>query len=336
MLNFIEEIIQQYAQEESLINSTEDLLHIRNKYLGRKGIINMLLKELASQNIDVNDKKNIGLTINNLKKTITDSLILLEAKFTHITSNYKSIETPMLMDLSLPGSRRQLGSIHILTLVLEEVLEFFKYLGFLVVEEGTELDTPYYNFDALNVPYNHPARSLQDTFYINENSLLRTHTSGMQIKIMEQQKPPFKILAPGAVYRPDSDSTHTPMFHQIEGLCIEENITMANLFSIMEEFLRSFFGPNINIRRRPSYFPFTRPSAEFDIKSPNGRWIEILGCGMIHPYVLKNLKDSQKTWQGFAFGMGLERLTMLKYGLDDIRILFENDLRFLRQFENLL
>lgn len=328
----------QYLKELTAAHSTSDLLALRTKYLGRKGIINVLFKQLALLDAEPSQKRELGLKINALKDEISSALLESDNKLIQQAVDQQNIKPSLLLDLTLPGSKRPAGSLHLITLVLEDIVDFFKHLGFQLSEKGTEIDTPYYNFDALNVPVNHPARSLQDTFYINDNLLLRTHTSGMQIKLMEQQVPPIKIISFGSVYRPDSDSTHTPMFHQVEGVCIDQKMTMSNLFSVMEEFIRYFFGSEVQIRRRPSYFPFTRPSAEFDIKAKNKKWIEILGCGMIHPYVLKNLKtkDNQSDkFQGFAFGIGLERLTMLKYGLDDIRVLFENDLRFLRQFKGL-
>ena len=211
-----------------------------------------------------------------------------------------------------------------------EIEDLLAQVGFEVVD-GPEIEDDYHNFEALNIPANHPSRAMHDTFYFENGMLLRTHTSSVQVRVMHQRNPPIKIIAPGRVYRCDSDMTHTPMFHQVEGLLVDENVSLAQLKGLLEDFIHRFFGRNVQVRFRPSYFPFTEPSAEVDIMGDNG-WLEILGCGMVHPKVLENAGIDSEKFTGFAFGMGVERLAMLKYGIDDLRIFFENDLRFLKQF----
>ena len=245
-------------------------------------------------------------------------------------------------DFTLPGRGMPVGAKHPITQVMERIVYDFERMGF-EVAEGPEVELDYYNFEALNIPKNHPARDMQDTFYITDNMVLRTHTSPVQIRIMQTQQPPVKIIAPGKVYRSDSDVSHTPMFHQIEGLLVDKGITFGNLKSVIIQFVKLTFGDNTNVRFRPSFFPFTEPSAEVDIEcqicSGNGcrvckgtGWLEIMGCGMVDPAVFSSVNYNTDIYSGFAFGMGVERIAMLKYGINDIRLFFENDVRFLRQF----
>jgi len=247
-----------------------------------------------------------------------------------------------MVDYTLPGRRTIFGKIHPITQTLDEIVSIFNLLGFEIVE-GPEIELDHYNFEALNIPKNHPAREMQDTFYITSDLLLRTHTSPVQIRVMENRKPPLSVVAPGRVYRRDSDITHSPMFHQVEGFMVDSGISFANLKGVLTEFLTAFFKKEAPVRFRPSYFPFTEPSAEVDIQCiicngngcrvcKNTGWIEVLGCGMIHPQVLRNVKYNPEKVSGFAFGLGVERFTMLRYRIDDIRLFFQNDLRFLEQF----
>ncbi|HEX22052.1 MAG TPA: phenylalanine--tRNA ligase subunit alpha, partial [Chromatiales bacterium] len=246
------------------------------------------------------------------------------------------------IDVTLPGRGQQNGGLHPVTRTLQRIESLFSQLGF-EVAEGPEIEDDYHNFEALNIPQSHPARAMHDTFYFDEHTVLRTHTSPVQIRVMQERQPPLRIIAPGRVYRCDSDLTHTPMFHQIEGLLVDENVTFADLKGILDDFLRNFFEQDLKVRFRPSYFPFTEPSAEADIEcvmcagkgcrvcSHTG-WLEVLGCGMVHPKVFEHVDINNEKYTGFAFGMGVERLAMLRYGVNDLRLFFENDLRFLRQF----
>ena len=241
------------------------------------------------------------------------------------------------VDVTLPGRSQELGGLHPVTRTMQRIEQFFSQSGY-SVEVGPEIEDDYHNFEALNIPGHHPARAMHDTFYFNANSLLRTHTSPVQIRTMEIGKPPFRMICPGRVYRCDSDQTHTPMFHQVEGLLVEENVSFADLKSTIEEFLRVFFEKDLKVRFRPSYFPFTEPSAEVDIEwgedaDGNTKWLEVMGCGMVHPKVFEASGVDAEKYSGFAFGLGVERLAMLRYGVNDLRLFFENDLRFLNQFK---
>ena len=326
-----------------------DGLHaLKNRYLGRKGVFASLLKELSS--LAPEEKRDAGKAINILKNKvegeINDAIAALEK-----SEKDARLATERL-DVTLPGRGTRPGHTHPITKVLEEVDEIFASLGF-SVEEGPEIETDYYNFEALNFPKDHPAREMQDTFFISPGQTdgsssdlcLRTHTSPVQIRVMEAEKPPLMVIAPGTVYRRDSDLTHTPMFHQVEGFMVDEGINFAHLKGVLTHFLHRLFGEEKAVRFRPSFFPFTEPSAEVDIECAvckgNGTgcrvckesgWLEILGCGMIHPNVLAGVNYDTEKYTGFAFGMGIERIAMLKYGIDDIRLFFENDVRFLRQF----
>ncbi len=300
---------------------------IRVRYLGKKGKITSQLKLLGS--MDPNEKPIFGQEINKTKQRIEDELQLKKSELKKLTLA-KNIETSSI-DVTLPGRAYSSGSIHPITATLMEIEEIFLSAGFLI-KDGPEVENEYYNFSALNIPENHPARAMHDTFYITSDLLLRTHTSPIQIRSMEKQGVPIKVIAPGKVYRRDSDLTHIPMFHQVEGLVIDKNINFSHLKGILREFINCFFKKDLELRFRPSYFPFTEPSAEVDILSEDGKWLEILGCGMVHPKVLENLDLDAEIYTGYAFGMGVERLAMLKYDIKDIRLFYENDLNFLSQF----
>ena len=306
--------------------------------LGKKGQITELLKTLGSMPME--ERVSFGKKINVVKAEI-------EAK---ITEKKQELETKQLneklkkevIDVPLPCRPETQGRIHPVSKVYEEIVAIFAQMGF-EVAEGPDIEDQFHNFNALNMPPNHPARQMQDTFYINNDAnkefdmdsayVVRTHTSGVQIRTMEKKQPPIRIIAPGRTYRSDYDATHTPMFHQMEGLIVDTNISFTNLKGTLHDFLRNFFEEDLQIRFRPSYFPFTEPSAEVDVMGKNGKWLEVLGCGMVHPNVLRNVGIDPEVYSGFAFGMGMERLTMLRYGVTDLRSFFENDLRFLKQFK---
>lgn len=322
----------------SKVNSIEELDEIRVKYLGKKGDLTKILRGMSKLSPD--QRPVIGKLANEVKQSLGN--IISEKK--EMLKN-KLIQQKMkeeLLDVTLP-TKVSIGHKHPLTRTLDEIKEVFIGLGYKVVE-GPEVELDYYNFEALNTPKDHPARDVQDTFYINPEILLRTHTSSVQVRVMEKEKPPLKIIAPGRVYRSDEvDATHSPVFHQLEGLTIGENITMGDLKGTLVAFIHEIFGHNRKTRFRPHYFPFTEPSAEVDIScvACQGKgcrvcsytgWLEILGCGMVHPNLLKNVGYDTDKLCGFAFGMGIERIAMLKYGIDDMRLFYENDLRFLEQF----
>ena len=334
------EIINKLRQDfDSLLESASDpkqLEQIRIDFLGKKGKLPGLMKEL--RNVSPEEKPQIGKDINLLKQHV-ENKINSKGACLGTKSSKKSDET---FDTTLPGRKELTGTLHPITQVMEEITSIFFGLGF-QVEEGPEIETDYYNFEALNIPKDHPARDMQDTFYIEDETVLRTHTSPVQIHTMENREPPLRIIAPGKVYRCDSDVSHTPMFHQIEGLMVDEGVSFSHLKGIMNIFLQEVFGKDTKIRFRPSFFPFTCPSAEVDIQcvmcsgkgcrvcSQTG-WLEILGAGMVDPAVFKSVGYDSEKWTGFAFGLGIERIAMLKFGINDIRLFFENDLRFLKQF----
>ena len=300
---------------------------IRVHYLGKKGKLTSQLKLLGS--MDPKEKPIFGQEINDAKKKVEKELQLKKTELIQLTLA-KNIETSSI-DVTLPGRTYSTGSIHPITATLMEIEDIFISAGFLI-KDGPEIENEYYNFSALNIPENHPARAMHDTFYVTSDLLLRTHTSPIQIRSMEKEGVPIKVIAPGKVYRRDSDLTHIPMFHQVEGLVIDKNINFSHLKGILREFINCFFNKELELRFRPSYFPFTEPSAEVDILSEDGKWLEILGCGMVHPQVLENLDLDSEVYIGYAFGMGVERLAMLKYDIKDIRLFYENDLNFLSQF----
>jgi phenylalanyl-tRNA synthetase alpha chain len=332
------EIINKLRQDfDSLLNSVADpkqLEQIRINFLGKKGLLQGLMKDL--RNASAEEKPKLGKDINLLKQHV-------ERKINNKTVGSKSAGKPEeIFDTTLPGRKELIGTLHPITQVMEEITSIFFGLGF-QVEEGPEIETDYYNFEALNIAKDHPARDMQDTFYIEDETVLRTHTSPVQIHTMENREPPLRIIAPGKVYRCDSDVSHTPMFHQIEGLMVDEGVSFSHLKGIMNIFLQEVFGKDTKIRFRPSFFPFTCPSAEVDIQcvicsgkgcrvcSQTG-WLEILGAGMVDPDVFNSVGYDSEKWTGFAFGLGIERIAMLKFGINDIRLFFENDLRFLKQF----
>ena len=337
------EIINKLRQDfDSLLESASDpkqLEQIRIDFLGKKGKLPALMKEL--RNASSEEKPQLGKDINLLKQHV-ENKINSKGACLGTKSSKKSDET---FDTTLPGRKELTGTLHPITQVMEEITSIFFGLGF-QVEEGPEIETDYYNFEALNIPKDHPARDMQDTFYIEDETVLRTHTSPVQIHTMENREPPLRIIAPGKVYRCDSDVSHTPMFHQIEGLMVDEGVSFSHLKGIMNIFLQEVFGKDTKIRFRPSFFPFTCPSAEVDIQcvmcsgkgcrvcSQTG-WLEILGAGMVDPAVFKSVGYDSEKWTGFAFGLGIERIAMLKFGINDIRLFFENDLRFLKQFPTL-
>jgi len=310
----------------------------RVRFLGKKGELTALMKGMGG--LSAEERPVVGALANTVKEEI-EALFesrLLELREVEIARRLASER----IDVTLPGRRLYAGSKHPITLVTEEIVEIFSSLGF-GVEEGPEIEKDFYNFEALNMPKDHPARDMQDTFYISDDVVLRTHTSPVQIRTMLKQAPPVRVIAPGTVYRRDSDITHSPMFHQIEGFLVDRNVSFGDLKGILTTFLAQFFGKGIDVRFRPSFFPFTEPSAEVDIQCvicggkgcrvcKNSGWLEILGSGMIDPEVFKSVDYDSKAYSGFAFGMGLERLAMLKYGVNDLRLFFENDLRFLKQF----
>ncbi len=327
---------------EDLINSAQTQIEqatdlatldaVRVDFLGKKGQLTAQLKSLGS--LPVEEKKTQGQKINEGKRQLQQ---LLEEK-------RNALETAAIdeqlkneaIDVTLPGRGRNEGGLHPVTRTIRRITALFAQLGF-SVSEGPEVESEYYNFEALNIPEYHPARAMHDTFYFGDGRLLRTHTSSVQIRYMENNPPPIRIIAPGRVYRCDSDMTHTPMFHQVEGLLVDTDIAFSDLMGHLEMFLKLFFErDDVEIRFRPSYFPFTEPSAEVDIRMPDGpnagKWLEVLGSGMVHPEVFKSVGFDSQKYTGYAFGMGVERLAMLRYGVSDLRSFFENDLRFLKQF----
>ena len=300
---------------------------IRVRYLGKKGELTALLKSLGT--LPDAERRTRGQVINAAKDLLNGALAarreVLEAG---ALADQLATEA---VDVTLPGRGQQPGGLHPVTQTLERIQRIFTAAGF-SIHEGPEVEDDFHNFSALNIPVDHPARAMHDTFYLRDGRLLRTHTSPVQIRAMLREGAPLRLIAPGRVYRCDSDTTHTPMFHQVEGLVVDTDVSFANLKAVLAEFLEQFFERPATVRFRPSYFPFTEPSAEVDVLSDSGRWLEVLGCGMVHPRVLENAGIDAEKYTGYAFGMGVERFAMLRHGIDDIRLLFENDLRFLRQF----
>jgi phenylalanyl-tRNA synthetase alpha chain len=310
---------------------TDDAVQLEQtkaRYLGRTGALTELLKGLGK--LPAAERPVAGSRINAAKERLEAALSEQRSRIQENALDARLRQEAL--DVTLPGRGNGVGGLHPVTRTLERIEKLFRSLGF-AVADGPEIETDYYNFTALNQPENHPARSMHDTFYLDDGlHLLRTHTSPIQIRYLERHRPPVKIIAPGRVYRVDSDATHSPMFHQIEGLWVDERVSFANLKGVLIDFLRRFFErDDLAVRFRPSFFPFTEPSAEVDMSFGDG-WLEIGGCGMVHPNVLKNVGIDSDHYQGFAFGLGPDRLTMLRYGVNDLRLFFENDLRFLRQF----
>lgn len=326
---------------QSAIAAAEDaasLDSVRVTYLGKKGELTALLKGLGK--LPTEERPAAGAKINVAKQIVQDAINTRKALLDQEAINLKLASE--IIDVTLPGRDSDIGGLHPVTMVLQRIENFFRSVGYDVVE-GPEIEDDYHNFEALNIPKHHPARAMHDTFYFNPNMLLRTHTSPVQVRTMEERKPPFRIICPGRVYRVDSDLTHTPMFHQVEGLLIDKDASFADLKGTIIEFLQVFFEKDLKVRFRPSYFPFTEPSAEVDVQCvhcvgkgcrvcSNTGWLEVMGAGMVHPKVLEYSGIDPEEYTGFAFGMGPDRLAMLRYGVDDLRLFFENDQRFLKQF----
>lgn len=323
-------LVQEAQSLIAAANDMQALEQVRVQFLGKKSRITELSKALGQMGEE--ERRARGAELNEVREAVTS---VLNARRDAMASAAlaQQLESERV-DVSLPGRGIELGGLHPVTRVMERIETFFTGVGFSVAS-GPEVEDDYHNFEALNIPAHHPARAMHDTFYFDAHRLLRTHTSPVQIRVMNQQKPPIRIICPGRVYRCDSDQTHSPMFHQVEGLVIDENISFSDLKSMLESFLREFFEEELKVRFRPSYFPFTEPSAEVDIQRKSGKpgsWLEVLGCGMVHPKVLENCGIDPEKYSGFAFGMGVERFAMLRYGVNDLRQFFDNDLRFLRQF----
>ncbi len=332
----IKNINDEFIHNISSVKDAKKLEDIRIKYLGRKGLVTSLFEEL--KNASKEEKPALGQKLNALRNEITNKF---NSKKEAIEESEKSSEVKA--DLTLPGSLKSIGSKHILTQTLDEIKTIFKGMGF-SVNEGPELESDYNNFEALNFPPDHPARDMQDTYFISDDFLLRTHTSPTQIRVMQNQKPPVRTIMPGRVYRNEAVSSRSYcMFHQVEGLYVDTDVTFAELKGTLVSFAKQFYGEGLKYRFRPSFFPFTEPSAEMDVTCflchgsgckvcKHSGWLEILGCGMVDPNVFKNIGYDPEIYSGYAFGMGIERTAMLKYGIDDIRVFFENDFRFLKQF----
>ncbi|MDR5610143.1 MULTISPECIES: phenylalanine--tRNA ligase subunit alpha [unclassified Arsenophonus] len=318
-------LIELVAQAKAAIEKAQDVAaldSVRVEFLGKKGHLTLQMSTLR-------DLPAAGAVINQAKQQVQNSLNIRKEQLENMILNARLAAEKI--DISLPGRQIEHGSLHPVTRTIDRIEEFFAELGFSVVS-GPEIEDDYHNFDALNIPAHHPARASHDTFWFDTTRLLRTQTSGVQIRTMKGKQPPIRIIAPGRVYRNDYDQTHTPMFHQTEGLIVDKNISFTNLKGTLHDFLNHFFEEKTCVRFRPSYFPFTEPSAEVDVMDKNGKWLEVLGCGMVHPNVLRNVGIDPDLYSGFAFGMGMERLTMLRYGVTDLRAFFENNLRFLKQF----
>lgn len=334
----LEEILAQALQELAQAQDLNQLDQVRVRYLGKKGLFTLEMKELGK--LDPDRRRIAGQIINQAKDRFQKEL-----------DNRKKIMEDLALaarlasecvDVTLPGRGQNVAGLHPVTTTLRRISRIFTGIGFQVVE-GPEIEDDYHNFEALNIPAHHPARAMHDTFYFDAHTVLRTHTSPVQIRVMESEKPPIKVIAPGRVYRCDSDLTHTPMFHQVEGFLVDSDVSFADLKGLVYQFLQAFFEKDIQVRFRPSYFPFTEPSAEVDIECVmcggegcrvcgQSGWLEVMGCGMIHPEVFKAVHIDSEQYSGFAFGMGVERLAMLRYGINDLRLFFENDLKFLEQF----
>ena len=322
----LEEIRRNFKEDLSIISDGKSLEEIRIKYLGReKGELTKVLRSLG--NMLLEEKRKIGPEANALRKEIEEAL---NEKLKGLqTTDYRLQPS---FDITMPGKKMNLGHLHPLTKVEKDIRQIFGKMGFTTID-GPEIETDHYNFDALNIPKDHPARDMWDTFWLKRpKTLLRTHTSPVQVRYMEKNEPPFQVICPGRVYRVEAiDATHQINFHQVEGLMVGKNISLANFKYIMETFLTNFFGKKMPIRFRPSYFPFVEPGLEIDIKLKNN-WLEVMGAGMVHRHVFESVHYNPTEWQGFAFGLGLERMAMIKYNIPDIRLFYENDLRFIKQF----
>lgn len=337
----MQELDKLVAEAERAVAACQDLKvleQLRVDYLGKKGILTGLLKQLGK--LPAEERPQAGEKINIAKQAVHASLE--QRKNVLIALELERTLASETLDVTLPGRGQHSGSVHPVTLTIDRIVTLFASAGF-EVAEGPEIEDDHHNFEALNIPANHPARAMHDTFYVDDKTVLRTHTSPVQIRVMENRKPPLRVIAPGRVYRCDSDLTHTPMFHQVEGFVVDKDVSFAHLKGLLDQFLSAFFEKALPLRFRPSYFPFTEPSAEVDIAcvmcegkgcrvcSHTG-WLEIMGCGMIHPNVFSATGIDKEQYTGFAFGLGVERMAMLRYGVNDLRLFFENDLRFLQQF----
>jgi phenylalanyl-tRNA synthetase alpha chain len=338
MMNELQKLEKDALAELEAAETEEQISNIKIKYIGRKGLLTALLRKIVQ--VPDAEKPVYGKLCNELKNRLND--IFNERMQQHAANRKQNVLLKERIDVTLPGNAVWCGRKHPVVQVRQEICSIFASFGFSVVE-GPEVELDYYNFEALNIPQDHPARDMQDTFYISDNIVLRTHTSPVQVRVMEKTRPPLRILSPGKVYRRDSDISHTPMFHQIEGLLVDEGICFGDLKGILTTFLKKFFGESTFLRFRPSFFPFTEPSAEVDIRCVicggsgcrvcgQSGWLEILGSGMVDPAVFENVGYDSEKYTGFAFGLGLERMAMLKYGISDIRLFFENDIRFIKQF----
>jgi phenylalanyl-tRNA synthetase alpha chain len=327
----LKELKKQALEDLGKIKNSDELENFRLKYLGRSGELTTVLRSL--KDLPISQRKKTGQEANKLRTELEEKLLQKKKKLSAYGRSPAGRKTTKL-DISAPGIKMTQGHLHPITQILQEIEEIFQSMGFNVIE-GPEIETEYYNFDALNVPKDHPARDMQDTFWLksgNQKLLLRTHTSPMQIRYMEKNKPPFRIIVPGQVFRYEAtDASHSHSFYQMEGLMIDKKINVANFKAIIDEFFKKLFSKEIEIRLRPSYFPFVEPGFEIDIKMKE-KWLEVMGAGMVHPNVLKAAGHDPREWQGFAFGVGLDRMAMIKYGIDDIRLFYNGDLRFLKQF----
>jgi phenylalanyl-tRNA synthetase alpha chain len=335
----LDELEQQALQAVAGAGDAATLDDVRVRYLGKKGLLTQQLKQLGA--LPAEQRPAAGQEINRVKQQVQQAIEMRGEVLQASVLNEQLVSETV--DVTLPGRGHTQGGLHPVTHTLRRIEQLFRPLGF-TVEEGPEIEDDYHNFGALNIPDHHPARAMHDTFYFDAHTLLRTHTSPVQVRVMEQRQPPLRIIAPGRVYRCDSDLTHTPMFHQVEGLLVDEHVSFANLKGLIDEFLRAFFErEDLAVRFRPSYFPFTEPSAEVDIQCVmcagdgcrvcgQSGWLEVLGCGMVHPKVFEQVGIDNERYTGFAFGMGVERLAMLRYGVNDLRLFFENDMNFLSQF----
>ena len=323
----LDDILNEARRDFATVTALPALEQAKARFLGKSGAITEQMKGLGS--LAPEQRKQAGARINQVKDGV-EALLKARREAIQEAELDRQLATESL-DVTLPGRRSGEGGAHPVSLTLKRIESLFASIGF-AVADGPEIETDFYNFTALNIPENHPARAMHDTFYLADGSLLRTHTSPVQVRYMQGSTPPIKIIAPGRVYRVDSDATHSPMFHQVEGLWVDEQISFANLKGVVQDFLQRFFErDDLQVRFRPSFFPFTEPSAEMDM-SWNDGWLEIGGCGMVHPNVFGHVGIDSERYQGFAFGLGVERLAMLRYGVDDLRLFFENDMRFLKQF----
>jgi phenylalanyl-tRNA synthetase alpha chain len=334
----LEQIVEEAKLSIASANDLATLDNLRIEYLGKKGKLTVLLRGVSA--LPLEQRPAAGAKINRVKQVLLNQIS--DRKNDLQTKALKAQLEREAIDVTLPGRGEYMGSLHPITSTMARIECFFSRLGY-HVETGPEIEDDYHNFAALNIPSHHPARAMHDTFYIDSSTVLRTHTSPVQIRIMENTSPPIRVICPGRVYRRDSDLTHTPMFHQVEGLVVDREVSFADLKGIVDQFLKEFFETDLPVRFRPSYFPFTEPSAEVDISCTNcgGKgcrvcsqtgWLEVMGCGMVHPNVFNSCGVDAEQFRGFAFGMGVERLAMLRYGVDDLRLFFDNDLRFLEQF----